>query len=117
MHVLMLCALDVWALPGSGGAPTLFRTLRAYGERGHRVTFVSPTVGANYFSPTGRLRDARPNPPPDIPGVSFERFRLPSVQDWRLPLPNVLAKADQKLRFAFVYPRLAARRAEQVLQR
>ena len=117
MHVLMLCALDVWALPGSGGAPTLYRTLRAYGERGHRVTFVSPTVGANCFSPTGRLRDARPNPPPAIPGVSFERFRLPSVQDWRLPLPNVLAKADQKLRFAFVYPRLAGRRAEQVLQR
>ena len=57
MHVLMLCALEVWALPGRGGAPTLYRTLRAYGERGHRVTYIAPTVGANAFSP---------GPPPDI---------------------------------------------------
>jgi len=116
MHVLMLCALEVWALPG-GGAPSLYRTLRAYGEHGHRVTFVGPTVGANSFSPTGRLRDVRPAAPPEIPGIRYELFHLPSLQESRLPLPDVAAKADQKLRFALLFPRLAARRAEQVLRR
>ena len=116
MHILMLCALDVWALPGGGGAPSLYRTLCAYGERGHRVTFISPTVGANCFSPTGRLRDAQSHPPPEIPGVSFKRFRLPSLQDLPLPLPNLAVQLDQKLRFALLYPVLAARRAERVLQ-
>ncbi len=118
MHVLMLCALEVWALPAAGGgAPTLYRTLRAYGERGHRVTFVAPTIGANRFSPAGRLRDTAPAPPPDIAGVSFERFHVPSLQESRLPLSGLLAKADQKLRFALLFPPLAARRAERVLQR
>ena len=115
MHVLMLCALEVWALPGSGGAPSLYRTLRAYGERGHRVTFVTSTVGANALLPHGRLRGHAPPMPPHIPGVTFERFHLPSLQESRLPLPGLAAKADQKLRFALLFPRLAARRAEAVL--
>lgn len=117
MHVLMLCALEVWALPAGGGAPTLYRTLRAYGERGHRVTFVAPTIGANHFSPAGRLRDASPAQPPAIPGVSYERFHLPSLQESRLPLPGLAARVDQKLRFALLFPLLAARRAERVLRR
>ncbi len=117
MHVLMLCALEVWALPGGGGAPTLSRTLEAYGRRGHRVTFIAPTIGANRFSPTGRLRDAQPSSPPDLPGLSFERFHLPSLQESRLPLPDLVTKADQKLRFALLYPVLAASRARQVLRR
>lgn len=117
MHVLMLCALEVWALPGGGGAPTLYRTLEAYGRRGHRVTFIAPTIGANSFSSTDRLRDAQPASPPALPGVSFERFHLPSLQESRLPLPGIVAKADQKLRFALLYPILAARRAQQVLRR
>ena len=117
MHVLMLCALNVWALPGGGGAPTLYRTLEAYGRRGHRVTLVAPTIGANSFSSTGRLRDAKPASPPDLPGVSYEQFHLPSLQESRLPVPGIVAKADQKLRFALLYPILAARRAQQVLRR
>ncbi len=116
MHVLMLCALDVWALPGGGGAPSLYRTLRAYGERGHRVTFVSPEIGANYFAPGGRLRGALPLEPPAIPNVSYQRFHLPGLQESRLPLPGPVARADQKLRFALLFPLLAARRAERVLQ-
>jgi glycosyltransferase involved in cell wall biosynthesis len=112
----MVCGLDVWALPGGGGAPTLYRTLRAYGERGHRVSFVAPTIGANRSSPDGRLRDERPAVVPDIPGVSFERFHLPTLQESRLPLPGPVAKADQKLRYALLYPVLAARRAERVLE-
>lgn len=117
MHLLMLCALEVWALPTGGGAPTLERTLRAYGERGHRVTVIAPTIGANAFLPSGRLRDATPATPPDIPGVSFERVHVPSLQESRLRLPDTIAKADQKLRFALLFPRLAARRAEHVLRR
>jgi len=116
MHVLMLCALDVWALPG-GGAPSLYRTLRAYGERGHRVTFIAPTIGANHYSVGGRLRGTRPEAPPDLPNVAFERFHLPSVQESRVPLPGFVAKADQKLRFAALFPVLAARRAIRVLER
>jgi glycosyltransferase involved in cell wall biosynthesis len=112
MHVLMLCALDVWALPGDGGAPSLYRTLRAYGERGHRVTFVAPTIGAN----ASRLqRGHAPAAPPLIAGVTFERFHLPSLQESRMPRPAFVAKVDQKLRFALLFPRLAARQAERVL--
>lgn len=117
MHILMLCALDVWALPGGGGAPSLYRTLRAYGERGHRITFVSPTVGANSFSPTWPSSHAQTEAPPSIPGVSFERFTLPSLQESRLPLPPPVARADQKLRFALLFPLMAARRAAELLQR
>ena len=112
MHVLMICALDVWALPGGGGAPSLYRTLRAYGERGHRVTFVAPTVGANHPGTNGR----QPIEPPEIPGVRYVRFHLPSLQESRLPLPGPLAKTDQKLRFAALFPVLAARRAERILR-
>jgi glycosyltransferase involved in cell wall biosynthesis len=117
MHVLMLCALDVWALPSGGGAPTLDRTLRAYGERGHTVTNVTCTIGANAHLPKGGLRQAAPAPLPDLPRVRFERFHLPSLQESRLPLPGPVGKADQKLRFALLFPRLAAKAAERVLQR
>ncbi|MEX2158070.1 MAG: glycosyltransferase family 4 protein [Dehalococcoidia bacterium] len=117
MHVLMVCALDVWALPGSGGAPTLERTLRAYAERGHRVTYVTATIGANAHLPGGRLRAAPPATPPEIAGVAYERFHLPSLQESRLPLADAVSKADQKLRFALLFPMLAARRAERVLDR
>ena len=83
MHVLMLCALDVWALRDEGGAPSLYRTLRAYGERGHRVTLISPTIGANAQLASAGLRSTTPTEPPDIPGVAYERFHLPSVQESR----------------------------------
>ncbi len=113
MHVLMVSALEVWTLPGRGGAPTLYRTLRAYGERGHRVTYITTTVGANAFTP-------HPDPAseaPQIPGVTFERFHLPSLRNAGLPLPGPLVTVDQKLRFALLFPLLAARRARQVLER
>lgn len=117
MHVLMLCALDVWALRDSGGAPSLYRTLRAYGERGHRVTFVSPTIGANaQLAPAG-LRDTTPNEPPELPGVEYRRFHLPSLQQSRLPLPPFATTADQKLRFALLFPYFASRHAESILER
>ncbi len=116
MHVLMLCALDVWALHDRGGAPSLYRTLRAYSERGHSVTVVAPTIGANAQLPREGLRSAEPSPLPDLPGITFKRFHLPSLQESRLPLPSVAKAVDQKLRFATLYPYLASRRAEQVLE-
>src|SRR4029077_21160151 len=81
MHILMLCAREVWALPSGGGAPTLYRTLRAYSERGHRVTFVTATIGAIAHLPGGRLRDAKPAPLLELPGLTLERFHLPSLQE------------------------------------
>lgn len=116
MHVLMLCALDVWALPSGGGAPTLYRTLRAYSDRGHRVTLVTSTIGANAHLPPGGLRQARPALPPELPCLTIERFHLPSLQESRLPLPSPVSKADQKLRFALLFPRLAAKAAERLLR-
>ncbi len=115
MNVLMVCALDVWSLSEGRGAPSLYRTLRAYGDRGHNVHCISPTVGANHFTPAGL-----PSPPearPHIPNVTFHPFRLPSLAGRGLPLPTPVAKADQKLRFALLFPLLAARRAEGVLRR
>ncbi|MCI0776727.1 MAG: glycosyltransferase family 4 protein [Chloroflexi bacterium] len=116
MHVLMLCALDVWALHDRGGAPSLYRTLLAYGKRGHRVTVIAPTIGANAQLPPEGLRSTKPSPLTDLPGVTFQRFHLPSLQESRLPLTSIAKVVDQKLRFAFLYPYLASRRAEQFLR-
>jgi glycosyltransferase involved in cell wall biosynthesis len=113
MNILMISALDVWSLADGKGAPTLYRTLKAYGERGHHIYFLAPTVGANHFGPlTG------PSPePPKIPNVTFIRFPVPSLRQWHLPLPQLAVKADQKLRFAAAFPIIAARRAASLLRR
>ena len=109
----MVCALDLWSLAQGRGAPSLDRTLRAYGEAGHRVHVIAPLVGANHFYAGGRPRPAEP---PSMPNVTFERFHLPSLADLRLPLPSLVAKTDQKLRFALLFPAMAARRAERKLR-
>ncbi len=113
MNILMISALDVWSLADGKGAPTLYRTLKAYGERGHHVYFLAPTVGANHFGP---LTEPSPEPP-KIPNVTFIRFPLPSLKRWPLPLPQLAVKADQKLRFATAFPIMAARRAASLLRR
>jgi len=116
MHVLMLSALEVWALQGQGGAPSLYRTLQAYGDAGHRVTFISPTVGANAQVPQDGLRYAEQAPLPAFQNVDFVRFHMPSLQESRFSLPGPARAADQKLRFALLFPRLAARQAERALR-
>ncbi len=113
MNILMLCALDVWSLAEGMGAPTLDRTLHAYAQRGHRVFVVSPSVGANRFAPGGRAPQGEGRP--DIAGVSFHTFDLPTLGALPLGLPGLVAKADQKLRFALLFPVLAARQAERIL--
>src|SRR5688572_26434082 len=100
----MISALEVWALSGQGGAPSLFKTLEGFGRRGHRIDFIAPTIGANHH------HGAPPQSPPEIDGVTFHLFHLPSLNDSKLPLPSFAAKADQKLRFAVLFPRLASRR-------
>ena len=40
MRILMVSALEVWALSGQGGAPSLFKTLEGLSRRGHEVDFV-----------------------------------------------------------------------------
>jgi glycosyltransferase involved in cell wall biosynthesis len=117
MRLLLICALDVWSLDQGKGAPTLERTLRAYGEAGHGVDAVLPDIGANHFY---RGRDARAEPPesrPRIPNVTFHTFHMPSARDLPLPaFPAPLEKVDQKLRFAAVFPWLAAKHAEHLLR-
>ncbi|HEY7270189.1 MAG TPA: glycosyltransferase family 4 protein [Dehalococcoidia bacterium] len=105
MRILMITALDVWALAGGGGAPSLYKTLEAYGRRGHDVDVVSPTLGANHH------HGEPPIPHPQIVGVRFNQFELPSLAKL-VPLPAPVLTADQKLRFALVFPWLASRRAE-----
>ena len=106
MRILMISALEVWALAGGGGAPSLYETLRGYTRRGHQIDFVTPTIGANH------QHGAPVQRPPNIEGVSFYQFHLPSLSDARLPLPGLVAKADQKLRFALLFPWLASRKAQ-----
>src|SRR6266511_3258896 len=102
MKILLISALDVWALAGQGGAPSLFRTLDSYGRHGHDIDFICPTVGANHH-------DGRPaGPLPMVPGVNFHPFRLPSLRDG-LSLPSRAATVDQKLRFALLFSVLASR--------
>src|SRR5688572_23011309 len=94
LRILMISALEVWALASQGGAPSLFKTLEGYGRRGHHVDFVTATVGANHHF------GAPVQPPPSIEGVDFHLFHLPSLADTRLRLPDLLGKIDQKARFA-----------------
>lgn len=114
----MICALDVWSLDQGKGAPTLERTLRAYGDAGHTIEAVLPDIGANHFHRRREeQRGESPESRPQIPGVRFHTFHMPSLRD--LPLPNLpapIAAIDQKLRFALAFPWLAARHAEQLLR-
>ncbi len=109
-HILMISALEVWALSGQGGAASLFKTLEGYGKRGHRIDFVAPVIGANHLYRAGIQE------PPPIEGVTFHLFNLPSLAETRLPLPRVARKADQKLRFSNLFPLLAARQAERLFK-
>ena len=110
LRILMISALEVWALSGQGGAASLFKTLEGYGKRGHHVDFIAPTIGANHH------HGAPSQPPPQISGVTYHLFNLPSVAESRLPLPAIARKADQKLRFANLFPMLAARQAERLFK-
>ena len=114
MNILMVSALDVWSLADGRGAPSLYRTLKAYGARGHHVHYLAPDVGANHFGPPSV--DAADVSTPQIPNVTFTRFPVPSVSRWRLPWPQLALKVDQKMRFATAFPVVAARRAEEVLR-
>ena len=110
VRILMVSALEVWALAGGGGAPSLAKTLEGYTRRGHEIDFVSCTVGSNHH------HGAPPQTPPEIDGVRFHLFHLPSLAEARLPAPEIVLKADQKLRFALLFPYLAARAARQLLR-
>ena len=118
MRILLICALDVWSLDQGKGAPTLERTLRAYGEAGHQVDAVLPDIGANHFYRGRGARGESPESRPRIPNVSFHTFHMPSLRDLPLPwFPDALTKVDQKLRFAAAFPWLAAREAERLIRR
>ena len=101
----MITALDVWALSGQGGAPSLYKTLEAYGRRGHDVHVVSPTIGANHHYGEPAVEPPRP------PGLAFHQFHLPSLGEGRFRLPEAALRLDQKLRFALLFPWLASRLA------
>jgi glycosyltransferase involved in cell wall biosynthesis len=117
MRILLTCALDVWSLDQGKGAPTLERTLRAYGEAGHEVDAVLPDIGANHFYSGESKTGASPETRPQIPNVRFHAFHMPGLRDLRLSsLPAPVEKVDQKLRFALGFPWLAARHAERVLR-
>jgi glycosyltransferase involved in cell wall biosynthesis len=113
MNILMLSALDVWSLAGGSGAPSLYRTLKAYGERGHRVHYLAPDVGANHFGPPPTTPVESPTP--QLANVTFTRFPVPSVSRLQIPWPSLALKVDQKMRFATAFPVVAARHAEELL--
>jgi glycosyltransferase involved in cell wall biosynthesis len=105
----------VWSLDQGKGAPTLERTLRAYGERGHSIDAVLPDIGANHFY-RGRGGEEPPESRPEIAGVRFHTVHVPSVRDLPLPsLPAIAASVDQKLRFALAFPWQAANVGERLL--
>jgi len=110
IRILMISALEVWALSGQGGAPSLFKTLEGYSRRGHSIDFITSRIGANHH------HGAPVQQPPVIPNVRFHLFDLPSVGESRVPMPSIARKADQKMRFATVFPYLAARKAEHLLE-
>jgi glycosyltransferase involved in cell wall biosynthesis len=116
MRILLICALDVWSLDQGKGAPTLERTLRAYGEAGHQVDAVLPDIGANHFYRRGARAD-NAETRPQIANVRFHTFHMPSVRDLPLPaLPEQALAIDQKLRYALAFPWLAAKHAESLIR-
>ena len=78
MNILMLSALDVWSLADGRGAPSLYRTLKAYGERGHHVALPRADRRREPFRPVSTDRVREP-PLPQIPNVTFTRFPVPSI--------------------------------------
>src|ERR1051325_6845859 len=48
LRILMISALEGGALSGQGGAPSLYKTLAGYAQRGHEIDYVSATIGANH---------------------------------------------------------------------
>src|SRR3954469_15045965 len=106
----MISALEVWALSGQGGAPSLYKTLAGYAQRGHQVDYVSATIGANHHHGAPVVE------PPPIDGITYHHFHLPSLQESRLPIPGPAAMFDQKLRFALLFPELAARKARRLIE-
>lgn len=112
MNILMICALDVWSLDEGKGAPTLERTLRAYSDAGHSVDVILPDVGANHFY-EAKSRNGQAETRSAIQNVRFHSFHMPSIRDLPLPhLPAAVERVDQKLRFALLFPWLAAREAQ-----
>jgi glycosyltransferase involved in cell wall biosynthesis len=118
MRILLICALDVWSLDDGKGAPTLERTLRAYGAAGHHIDAVMPDIGANHFYRSRLTQTEHPESRRAIPNVVFHTFHMPSLRDapWPPALPAPVERLDQKLRFALAFPWLAARRAEALLR-
>ena len=110
LRILMISALEVWSLSGQGGAASLYKTLEGYGRRGHTIDFVSSTIGANHH------HGAPIQEPPRIPGVKYHTFKLPSLGGMSVPLPSLALKADQKLRFATLFPLIASRTAGRLLE-
>ncbi len=108
MRILMVSALEVWALAGQGGAPSLFKTLDGLSRRGHKVDFVSSAIGANHHH--GAPKQA----PPVIEGVSYHLFDLPSISRLPLPWPSPLLYVDQKMRFASLFPAMAGKKAQRL---
>src|SRR6188508_1049507 len=111
MRILMVSALEVWALSGQGGAPSLFKTLEGLSRRGYEVDFVTSKVGANHH------HGAPVQEPPPIPNVRYHLFQLPSLGETRLKLPSPVLYVDQKLRFATLFPLLAGREAKKLDRR
>ena len=108
IRILMISGLEVWALSGQGGAPSLFKTLEGLAGRGHSIDFVGPRIGANH-------QFGQPfQPPPPIPGVRYHLFNSPAPASTRLPLPASLRRLGQKLAFAVLFPIFASRQARQL---
>jgi len=105
----MISALDVWSMGEGRGAPTIYRTLKAFNDAGHTVHLVlpSPARGRASRSPDGL--------------ASLEHVRVHHVPRLLSPKPNRpphnLARAWNKLQLAVLFPLLAAWEGRRILRR
>jgi glycosyltransferase involved in cell wall biosynthesis len=104
----MISALEVWALSGQGGAPSLFKTLEGLTRRGHQVDVVSSTIGANHH------HGAPSHEPPTVDGVTYHLFQIPSLGEMKARWPSPVLTVDQKVRFAALFPVMAGRLARRL---
>ena len=106
MNILMICATGVWSMGNGKGAPTIFRTLKAFNDAGHTVNLVVPESGGQ--GAAGGAIDR------------LERLRLWELRPFALKgdgrSASLPGRTWAKLRLSVLFPLLAARQGLRILR-
>lgn len=108
MNILLICATDIWSIGEGMGAPTIYRTLKAFNDAGHAVHVVLPERAGDRGVSSG-----------DVEGLDRVRFTgLPHLKSPSRSRPSqkFISRAWSKLQLAILFPLLAAWEGRQILK-